>query len=70
MNIGKELSIICKNKGITQRWVTEQLQRHISDMTEDKLSRRFRGSIEVTGVELLLIGKYLGIDLNEWKDKI
>jgi transcriptional regulator with XRE-family HTH domain len=69
MNLGQELSQIRKDKGITQRWLTEQLQRHIPTMTEDKLSRRFLGKIDITGEELILIGKYLGIDLNELKTK-
>ena len=70
MNLAHELSKIRKEKGITQRWLAEQLQQHILNMTEDKLSRRSLGKAEISGMELLLIAKYLGIDLNELKNKI
>jgi transcriptional regulator with XRE-family HTH domain len=70
MNLAQELTEIRKEKGITQRWLTEQIQRHMPEMTEDKLSRRFIGKIDITGIELLLIAKYLGIDLNELKNRI
>jgi transcriptional regulator with XRE-family HTH domain len=70
MNLAQELTEIRKEKGITQRWLTEQIQRHMPEMTEDKLSRRFIGKIDITGIELLLIAKYLGIDLYELKNRI
>jgi transcriptional regulator with XRE-family HTH domain len=70
MNLAQELSKIRKEKGITQRWLAEQIQKRIPNMTEDKLSRRLLGKAEITGMELLLIAKYLGIDLNELKNQI
>ncbi|MDD4779212.1 MAG: helix-turn-helix transcriptional regulator [Tissierellia bacterium] len=70
MNLAQELSEIRKEKGITQRWLTEQIQRHMPEMTEDKLSRRLLGKVDITGIELLLIAKYLGVDLNELKNKV
>ena len=39
-------------------------------MTEDKLSRRFLGKSDITGYELLVLAKVLGVDLNKLRDKI
>lgn len=65
--LAQELSQIRKDKGITQRWLTDKMQKYISDITEDKLSRRLLGKTEITGIELILLAVYMGIDLNEFK---
>jgi hypothetical protein len=43
------------------------MQKYIPDITEDKLSRRLLGKADIKGVDLILLGIYLGIDLNELK---
>lgn len=70
MDLLQELLQIKEEKGITQRWLADKIQKHIPDFTEDKLSRRFLGKSDITGMELLVIAKYLNINLNELRDKI
>lgn len=65
--LSKELSQTRKDKGVTQRWLTDKMQKYIPDITEDKLSRRLLGKADIKGVDLILLGIYLGIDLNELK---
>lgn len=65
--LSQELSQIRKDKGVTQRWLTDKIQKYIPDITEDKLSRRLLGKADIKGVDLILLGIYLGIDLNELK---
>jgi transcriptional regulator with XRE-family HTH domain len=73
--LSQQLSQIVKDKGITQRWLTEQLQKQIPDeqilnVTEDKVSRWLLGNSKVDVIGLFWLSKYLGIDLNELRDKI
>jgi hypothetical protein len=65
--LSQELSQRRKDKGVTQRWLTDKMQKHIPDITEDKLSRRLLGKADIKGVDLILLGIYLGMDLNELK---
>lgn len=69
MNLGEYVKQILDIQGRSQRWLSDQLQNHMSDLDEKKLSYKLRKN-SLTGEEIILIGYYLGIDLNKVKEKL